>query len=1586
MRTKKTLTTKLVLTAVLILLTTATARATDFITEVMVIGNSDETQVNNLWYDLVGKGGNPGQGWTGVNYDLNHGAGGDYIYLLYKTASNTDGLNFGEFITDFYIKMGADNVNSTLTHDGRTYHLVPYDGSDHFKSQKGDLNSGTGENTPSIHLYYTTDIFPDNRAVTGISFNETSDGAVGEDGGSTACDLNKGCGENSAYIYMHITTATAMPFSGMGTADNPFLIGSADEWDRFAAYVGQGLFADMCYQLTANISTSTMVGSGEHPFSGTFDGNGKSLSVTINSDEQYAAPFHYINAATIKNLTVGGTITSSANYAAGLVGICSGSTNTISGCNVTANVAGSGYAGGIVGHGGTSTLIIDNCVYSGAISGFNQVAGGILGWCNGMTLTMRNNCLFVGTFSPAYGGAYHPIACCYDSDHTVNATFTSTYYMNTLTPTAYCFNESNFNKVSTTYVNNVWNIAVTAVNGITYYAKTPGVALPYSYGFEASLNAEGWTLVNGVTSTAIATSDTDFPAHEGSHYLYVSNDGQTTQYLIAPEFKGDTPMTMTFWQKRVLDEPRFQVGYSTKPKPDVTVDGDFVWDNEQTASANWTKEERTFPAGTKFVAIRFLPGTIQFCYFDDFSFTVCDYPAPVNLVVSTLTDNTATLSWEAPNTAASISTYTCEYKKDGDADWTALATQTGNTYTLSGLTGLTAYNFRVKANYDVGGESIYQPISFTTLMSLPYECGFENGMLGWGQVDINWGYTGITTDIAHDGTHSYVFELHIPDNKKDQYLISPPMCTTSSKTVSFYFRTSIAASETFFVGFSTDNINFVAVKQITTDETQWQFYTCTIPEYARCLIIKYTSNKNNLYFDDFSIMEYSDKARPTGLAVSSLTTQSATVSWTAPTGATGYAYQYRKVGDDAWSAEAQVTATTVTLTSLSVNTFYNFRVKALYGSDASNFEPIGFQTEDNAVSLPYEAPFGDGDMGGWRMVDCDGNTGIASYCFRFAQSFQHSQYLISPELECSMDMFMNFSYTSGSDNEAETSTFRVGYSTTTKDLSAFTWGGTITAGIDEKTFTAVFPQETKYVAIEKLAGGHLLFTGQIDFEGRHVSVTLTKEGYGTYFRNYSDFVLPAGVKAHIVTGMNDDNTLNYETVADGSTSNNTVPAMTAVLLQTTPSSGQQTIVVTLDCPTKEPITETNLMHAWNRYSPTSGDGYHYKLNYDANGENLGWYWGAENGEAFEIAPYRAWLVLPRTAPAFISLSGDVTTYTITYDLAGGALAAGVTNPTTYTPESAAITLSNPTREGYTFTGWTGTGLDAATMSVTIAQGSTGDRSYTATWTKNTCALVEGTAVGVDALAGLVSTWQGKQVEVSLTRSFTADVASTICLPFAMTSIEGGKVYELRDVAYDNSVGVKAWVATMNDVTPDQNLVTSTEAGKPYLFMPSATGEVTFTGTIASVPASFTPVEATGTDGWKMKGTYTKFAWESATHGTIFGFASGSKEVNGKAVQAGEFVKAVSGAKVPAFRAYLTYTGDNTALQARGVTRGETEELPSRIIVRLVGADGSTTAIGTMDTRSGEVSLEGWYDLNGHRLDSMPTRKGIYIHNGKKVRR
>ncbi|MDY6367686.1 MAG: InlB B-repeat-containing protein [Clostridia bacterium] len=85
--------------------------------------------------------------------------------------------------------------------------------------------------------------------------------------------------------------------------------------------------------------------------------------------------------------------------------------------------------------------------------------------------------------------------------------------------------------------------------------------------------------------------------------------------------------------------------------------------------------------------------------------------------------------------------------------------------------------------------------------------------------------------------------------------------------------------------------------------------------------------------------------------------------------------------------------------------------------------------------------------------------------------------------------------------------------------------------------------------------------------------------------------------------------------------------------------------------------------------------------------------------------------------SFGTISADATSYTISYTLNGGTLPSGY--PTNYTITTNTFSLSNPTKTGYTFKGWSGTGLTGdSNKSVEITKGSTGNKSYTANWTAN----------------------------------------------------------------------------------------------------------------------------------------------------------------------------------------------------------------------------------------------------------------------------
>ena len=74
-------------------------------------------------------------------------------------------------------------------------------------------------------------------------------------------------------------------------------------------------------------------------------------------------------------------------------------------------------------------------------------------------------------------------------------------------------------------------------------------------------------------------------------------------------------------------------------------------------------------------------------------------------------------------------------------------------------------------------------------------------------------------------------------------------------------------------------------------------------------------------------------------------------------------------------------------------------------------------------------------------------------------------------------------------------------------------------------------------------------------------------------------------------------------------------------------------------------------------------------------------------------------------------------YKITYNLNGGE--QDKRNITTYAQISLPFTLEEPTKQGYIFTGWTGSNGTTPQTKVKIEKGTTGNLEYTANWKSNT---------------------------------------------------------------------------------------------------------------------------------------------------------------------------------------------------------------------------------------------------------------------------
>ena len=189
--------------------------------------------------------------------------------------------------------------------------------------------------------------------------------------------------------------------NGAGTSESPYEISNTDQWNAFAASVNNGSdFNGKFFKLTGNIEVSEMVGTDENPFKGTFIGkNGETTyTLTFNKgtnespfDEEYCAPFRYIDGATIKDLNVAGAIYSSKNRAAGLIGKSSG-TSTVQDVTVSANIIATGksYCGGFAS-ANNGTLNLTRCIYNGKIVANDNCAG----FCaSGSGTTNINICMF----------------------------------------------------------------------------------------------------------------------------------------------------------------------------------------------------------------------------------------------------------------------------------------------------------------------------------------------------------------------------------------------------------------------------------------------------------------------------------------------------------------------------------------------------------------------------------------------------------------------------------------------------------------------------------------------------------------------------------------------------------------------------------------------------------------------------------------------------------------------------------------------------------------------------------------------------------------------------------------------------------------------------------------------------------------------------------------------------------------------------------------------------------------------------------------------------------------------------------------
>ena len=212
--------------------------------------------------------------------------------------------------------------------------------------------------------------------------------------------------------------------AGNGTETDPYIIADANDWYVFGKYIYENWnntegkyykladdFDNSNEPITEMIATTKKDANDptkliRTPFCGTLDGNGRTLHIDLKADsEDGCAPFRYLEGATIKNLTVAGSVATSSKFGASIavenlphVGYTNG-TEIIDCCSrvtITSSINGDGTNGGFVAVNQTGgKLAFTRCAFLGRMLGSTaECNGGFVGWNDNGSNLIFIQCVF----------------------------------------------------------------------------------------------------------------------------------------------------------------------------------------------------------------------------------------------------------------------------------------------------------------------------------------------------------------------------------------------------------------------------------------------------------------------------------------------------------------------------------------------------------------------------------------------------------------------------------------------------------------------------------------------------------------------------------------------------------------------------------------------------------------------------------------------------------------------------------------------------------------------------------------------------------------------------------------------------------------------------------------------------------------------------------------------------------------------------------------------------------------------------------------------------------------------------------------
>ena len=263
----------------------------------------------------------------------------------------------------------------------------------------------------------------------------------------------------------------------------------------------------------------------------------------------------------------------------------------------------------------------------------------------------------------------------------------------------------------------------------------------------------------------------------------------------------------------------------------------------------------------------------------------------------------------------------------------------------------------------------------------------------------------------------------------------------------------------------------------------------------------------------------------------------------------------------------------------------------------------------------------------------------------------------------------------------------------------------------------------------------------------------------------------------------------------------------------------------------------------------------------------------------------------------------------------------------------------------------------------------------------TCAIID---ADYDGNEGPVSVPEAVKVDsIVYNRNLTPLTPATTVLPFTLPAgtTYNAKFYKL-DVVKDQNCSWKASMSNIGDELP--------QANEPYAVILNK-GEMLLKfnmpkGEKAILQTKEIDDQTEENGKWIFRGVYSFKIWQSGDDELDLGLAYAFAGSNKAGVPKGTFGRVGEGTYATPMRAYLRKINENVrltscpaAVSARGAASYSVSSgLPEIIDVEFVDENKKTTAIGRLNTVTGEIRIDKWFDLKGRSVGNKANKaRGAY---------